>query len=144
VAKDAVFLYPHITQIPDQVKDDGAASGARGGKKNEPTDFDLALSCALKEGLTGELSPRPAGQMRFSAHAAQRLRDRKIQLDPETMGRVNDAMTKALSKGVEDALIMTEKAALIVNAKSRTVITVMDLAGLKGNVFTNIDGAVIV
>ena len=57
---------------------------------------------------------------------------------------MNDAITKADSKGVQDTLILTDQAALIVSVPNRTVITAMDRGNLSGNVFTNIDGAVII
>jgi flagellar operon protein len=57
---------------------------------------------------------------------------------------MNDAITKADAKGVQDTLVLTDKAALIVSVPNRTVITAMDRAQLDGNVFTNIDGAVII
>jgi flagellar operon protein len=39
---------------------------------------------------------------------------------------------------------MSDKAALVVSIKNRTVITAVDPGSLKDNVFTNIDSAVIV
>jgi flagellar operon protein len=72
------------------------------------------------------------------------MQERKIAIDPATMTRVNDAVDKAAAKGVEDTLVLTGNAALIVNVPNRTVITAMDRNSLSGNVFTNIDGAVIV
>lgn len=74
----------------------------------------------------------------------QRLGDRKINLDPAMMGRMNDALDKAAAKGVEDTLVLTSDAAFIVNVKNRTVITALDRNSLNGNVFTNIDGAVVI
>jgi flagellar operon protein len=71
------------------------------------------------------------------------LRERQIQFDQETLSRLSDAITKADGKGVQDTLVLTDKAALIVSVPSRTVITAMDRNHLNGNVFTNIDGAVI-
>ncbi|OFZ01833.1 MAG: hypothetical protein A2070_05690 [Bdellovibrionales bacterium GWC1_52_8] len=82
--------------------------------------------------------------LKFSAHASQRLKDRKITLDAATMSRVSEAVTRAEAKGLDDTLVLTNDAALIVSARNRTVITAMDRASLAGNVFTNIDGAVIV
>jgi flagellar operon protein len=60
------------------------------------------------------------------------------------MMKVSDAVDKADAKGVEDTLVLTKDAALIVSVKNRTIITAMDRNQLTGNVFTNIDGAVIV
>ena len=58
------------------------------------------------------------------------------------MAKLNDAIDKADAKGVQDTLVLTKDAALIVNVKNRTVVTAMDKNNLNGNVFTNIDGAV--
>ena len=60
------------------------------------------------------------------------------------MAKVNDAVDKADAKGLDDALVLTKDAALIVSVRNRTVITAIDNNSLSGNVFTNIDGAVIV
>jgi flagellar operon protein len=60
------------------------------------------------------------------------------------MMKLNEAVDKAASKGLDDALILTKDAAFIVNVGNRTVVTAMDRSSLEGNVFTNIDGAVIV
>ncbi len=60
------------------------------------------------------------------------------------MGSIREAVEKAEAKGLEDTLILTKDAALIVNVKNKTVVTAMDREALRGNVFTNIDGAVIV
>ena len=57
---------------------------------------------------------------------------------------MNDAINKADAKGVQDTLMLTDQAALIVSVPNRTVITAMDRSQLRGNIFTNIDGAVII
>jgi len=47
-------------------------------------------------------------------------------------------------KGGRESLIMLGDAALVVSVRNRTVITAMDRASMQGNVFTNIDSAVII
>ncbi len=81
--------------------------------------------------------------LKFSSHAQSRMLSRKIDGSPETMSKVMNAMDRAESKGLDDTLILTKDAAFIVSVKNRTVVTVMDKEQLQGNVFTNIDGAVI-
>lgn len=81
--------------------------------------------------------------VRFSKHAELRLASRDIRFTEAQMAGINEAVRKAEAKGVRDTLVLTEDAALVVNVKSRTVITAMDRAELKDNVFTNIDGAII-
>jgi flagellar operon protein len=145
---DPALLYPNVTRVPGE-----SGASERLQKKPEGTkgEFDHALDkAATKEplGKTGETGNVDLNQvkspLKFSAHATQRLNDRKITLDGTTLAKVNDAVDKAQAKGVEDTLVLTKDAALIVSVKNRTVITAMDRGSLAGNVFTNIDGAVIV
>ncbi|MBI3558119.1 MAG: hypothetical protein HY074_17785, partial [Deltaproteobacteria bacterium] len=82
--------------------------------------------------------------LKFSAHASARLQSRKLEMGPDQMRKLNDAIDKAAAKGLDDTLILTKDAAFIVSVKNRTVVTAMDRASLDGNVFTNIDGAVII
>ncbi len=151
---NAPFLYPNVTSIPGQ---SGVASSDRSNapqKKPEGTksEFDQVFDKTVgKSSQSQGPETKPSvdlGQvkapLKFSAHASQRLRDRKIDIDQATMGRVTDAIDKADAKGIDDTLVLTKDAALIVNVKNRTVITAMDRASMTGNVFTNIDGAVIV
>ena len=49
-----------------------------------------------------------------------------------------------MEKGIKDSLILVDQLAFIVNVPSSTVVTAMDQTENKSNVFTNIDGAVIV
>jgi len=78
----------------------------------------------------------------FSKHAALRLSDRNINLSDEQIGRVAEGVGKAGEKGIRDSLVLVDDVALVVNVKSRTVITAINQS--TDNVFSNIDGAVIV
>ena len=84
-----------------------------------------------------------AEPVKFSKHATNRLSDRNIELTDEQLERLNDGTKKAGEKGIRDSLVLVDQLAFIVNTKSNTVITAMDQAETKENVFTNIDGAVI-
>lgn len=145
---DSPFLYPNVTSVPGQNRinpDDRLQTK----KPAEKSDFDRVLdeTLNLNVGDSGKLQKsleQVKQPLKFSAHASQRLQERKITLDPATLSRVTDAIDKAESKGIEDTLVLTADAALIVNVKNRTVVTAMDKGSLQGNVFTNIDGAVIV
>ena len=83
------------------------------------------------------------GEVKFSKHAANRLTDRNIALTSEQLERLNNGTKKASQKGIKESLVLVDELAFIVNTKSNTVITAMDQAETKENVFTNIDGAVI-
>ena len=78
----------------------------------------------------------------FSKHANMRLNDRQITLTGEQMNRVEAGLSRANAKGIRDSLVLVDDIALVVNVKSKTVITA--LGREQDNVFSNIDGAVIV
>jgi flagellar operon protein len=86
-----------------------------------------------------------AKALKFSAHAETRLKSRGIDFGEAMMKQLESAVDKAEQKGVrKDSLVLMQDLALIVNVKNRTVITAMDRGDMTGNVFTNIESAVIV
>ena len=80
-------------------------------------------------------------KLKFSKHAGERLNERDIQLSDEQMTRLEEGTEKALSKG---SLVIIDDLSFIVNTKNRTVITAMDQNNNNDNIYTNIDGAVII
>lgn len=83
-------------------------------------------------------------EIRFSKHATNRLATRQIELDNSMVARLEEGMQRAGEKGIKDSLVIMDQLAFIVNVPSNTVITAMDQTESKENIFTNIDGAVIV
>ena len=81
--------------------------------------------------------------VKFSAHALQRLSVRNIQLSADDRSRIVEAVDRAQSKGAKDSLVLVRGAALVVSVKNRTVVTVLDRDETRGNVFTNIDSAIV-
>lgn len=82
-------------------------------------------------------------QLKFSKHAASRLSDRQIDLTPDQMERLENGTKKASEKGINESLVLIDQLAFIVSVKNNTVITAMDSKEATDNIFTNIDGAVI-
>lgn len=82
--------------------------------------------------------------LKFSKHAELRLQSRNINLTQAQKDKMNEAVSRAESKGVKDSLVLMDNLAFVVNVRSKTVITAVNSSELKENVFTNIDGAVIV
>ena len=82
-------------------------------------------------------------ELRFSKHAENRLSDRNITLSKEQLNRLNSGARKASEKGINESLVMVDSLAFIVNVKNNTVITAMDSTDSNENIYTNIDGAVI-
>ena len=83
-------------------------------------------------------------QIAFSKHAAQRVAQRGIALTENSLSRLEEGVRLAESKGLDDTLILVDSTAFLVSVKNNKVITTVNHDELKGNVFTNIDGTVIV
>jgi flagellar operon protein len=90
----------------------------------------------LDDKLTGQ-------PVRLSQHAQERLRSRGITLSEADLKKLAGAVDSVALKGGKDSLIMMGDAALVVSVKNRTVVTAMDRQAMQGNVFTNIDSAVV-
>lgn len=90
------------------------------------------------------ISNQKTAELKFSKHAGIRLEQRNISLSDEQLNRLKEGTKKACEKGIKESLMIMDDMTFIVNVKSNTVITAMDRAGNNENVFTNIDGAVIV
>jgi len=71
------------------------------------------------------------------------MSSRSVDVD-EQLDRLQDGFKTAESKGLNDALILIDNSAYIVNIRNNTVVTAVQRNDLRGNVFTNIDGTVII
>ncbi len=83
-------------------------------------------------------------ELKFSKHALERLSSRQIELSPQELNRISEAVDRAEAKGVKEALILMNDKVFIASVKSKTIITASTEEQLKNNVFTQIDGAVII
>ena len=89
------------------------------------------------------LNAKVEQEVKFSKHANQRLENRNIELSEDQLERLNRGVGQARTKQIQESLVMMDNLAFIVNVKNNTVVTAME-QGESGQVFTNIDGAVIV
>ncbi|REB09760.1 flagellar protein [Sporosarcina sp. BI001-red] len=92
------------------------------------------------EQLNNALAPQP---LKVSKHATERLTERNIMISEAEWAHVTDKVNEAKAKGIRDSLVLMDQAALIVSAKNSTVITAMDRTEAKDQLFTNIDGTII-
>lgn len=83
-------------------------------------------------------------KVKFSKHAGERLAYRNIKLTESQLERLEEGTRRADEKGINESLVLVDDIAFIVNVKNNTVITAMDQNDNKDNIFTNIDGAVII
>ncbi|MFC4023146.1 TIGR02530 family flagellar biosynthesis protein [Oceanobacillus longus] len=82
--------------------------------------------------------------LKISKHASQRLTERNIHIDDNQWQMIGEKMQEAKQKGITDSLIVTNKAALLVNAKNHTVVTAMDREEATSRIFTNINGTILI
>ena len=85
----------------------------------------------------------PSGGVKFSQHAQDRLKARNINLSANDLAKLEGAVNSVAQKGGRESLVMMGDAALVVSIRNRTVVTALDKTQMQGNVFTNIDSAVI-
>lgn len=95
---------------------------------------------SFAEQLNNALTPQP---LKVSKHATERLTERNISISEAEWAHVTDKVNEAKAKGIRDSLVLMDQAALIVSAKNSTVITAMDRKEAKDQLFTNIDGTII-
>ncbi|MEG0304513.1 MAG: TIGR02530 family flagellar biosynthesis protein [Oscillospiraceae bacterium] len=124
MARPIITGTPPITQQPTVQKAD---------KEQEGSSFRNILEAQLAQ-----------NGVAFSKHAVNRVIERNINVSGANMERLAQGVEIAKSKGLGDTLILIDRTAFIVNAPAGKVITTVSDEDLKGNVFTNIDGTVII
>ncbi len=117
---------------PDQRTGDKGRAGQEAGIQ-EGCEFAKVLAEA-----------QGRGRLKFSAHAVDRIQSRGIGLQLDEVRKVEEAIDQLETKGGKQGLVLMDRASLVVNVESRTVITAVDRGDEGGRVFTNIDSAVIV
>ena len=117
----------------------GNRSIDRGVTQKPGFSFEEILNQKQNRDVTEESSA-----LKFSKHAAMRLEDRNINLSKEQSNRLENGVQKASEKGIKESLVLMDSLAFIVNVPNKTVVTAMDQGESNDNIFTNIDGAVIV
>ncbi len=112
------------------------------GKVSQPKTTETGTS--FQDILSRKTAESDTADVRFSRHAANRLSDRNIELTQDQMQRLNQGTARAEAKGINESLVLVDSLAFIVNVPNQTVITAMQQGDTEENVFTNIDGAVII
>ena len=112
-------------------------------RPKNPVDSEKS-EVSFREILEQTAEKESGKALKFSKHAASRLAERKIELTDGQLGRLSEGMAKASEKGIRESLVIMDELAFIVNVPSSTVVTAMSRTQTENNVYTNIDGAVII
>ena len=83
-------------------------------------------------------------EVNFSNHAIKRAVDHNMDITDDELNRLNEGVRLASEKNLDDTLILVGEKAFVVSVKNNIVITTVNNNSIQGNVFTNINGAVIV
>ncbi len=135
---DSAAIKPGLRPAPiASTPSTGAESIKPGQTTGASNDFALLLDRQFA--VPTKVGPQ---ELKFSAHAKSRLVSRGIDLSPEDLVRMQEAVERAGQKGSKESLILSDKGAFVVSVKNNTVITAVDKESLKDNVFTNIDSTV--
>ncbi len=111
-------------------------------KNTEPQS--ISGGAAFDGILKQKFQTNETSELKFSKHANGRLEDRNISLTQEQMERLVSGTQKAGEKGIKESLVLVDQLAFIVNVKNNTVVTAMEQGEAADNIYTNIDGAVII
>ena len=128
------MLYNKLLRTPVYT---GTPWEAGKGKAQKETD-----SSPFKELLEQKLNEE--SEVSFSKHAVERVVERGVDVSSENLERLNQGVKLAEEKGLKEPLILLDSTAFVVKVKNNKVITVVHEDGLKGAVFTNIDGTVMI
>lgn len=120
------------------------SSVSKNVKANTKLSFnDILTSKAAWDMQNGNV-PKNNGTLKFSKHASSRLEERNIELSDSQLERLQEGTMKAEAKGINESLVIVDSLSFIVNVPNNTVITALSQSDSEDNIYTNIDGAVII
>ena len=97
----------------------------------------------LQKEIRGTAPAEESFSVAFSKHARARAEERGIEVTPTLMGQLADSVERASAKGATNILAFDATRAFIINIPHGRVITTMSQEEMQENIFTNIDGAVL-
>ena len=118
----------NLAGIPQQQAPSAARSGSLG-------EFGTLLQQEWKNSQSASIA--------FSKHAMTRAQERGIEVTPTLMDQLSNSVERAQAKGATNILAFDATRAFIINVPHGRVITTMSQEEMEENIFTNIDGAVL-
>jgi flagellar operon protein len=125
------ILIPQVNKISNK------KSGNVKSQNTKQTDEFQSL-------LNKTLEPQKEMPLEISKHAAKRLEERDLKMDTSEFLKLQNAVKKLKQKGGRDSLVITEKAAYIVDVNNNRVVTAIDKSEMADNVFTKIDSTLMI
>lgn len=82
--------------------------------------------------------------VKLSKHARERMDVRNIHISNNEWQLIHTKMQEARKMGINDSLVLTKDAALVVNTSNQTVITAMGIDEARTRIFSNINGTIVI
>ena len=131
------FLIPNVSSLPS---DSQKAEKANALKQGEKSEFKGLIEEQLRQ---PQVTQKDVGaDVNVSSHAMKRLQERNIELDGNEYMKLKEAVSKLRAKGGHDSLVITTKAAYVIDVDKNTVVTAVDKNNMNENVFTKIDSTI--
>lgn len=86
----------------------------------------------------------PNQHLNISKHAKERMVKRGIEIASDRWSQISNKVQQAKAMGVTESLVLLPDAALVISAKNQTVITAMNRHEANTQIFTNINGTIII
>lgn len=135
------FLIPNVSSIPSEQQKIEKSNTLKPGEKSEFKG--LVDQLGQTDIRHPQIQKKDVGQeVNVSTHAMKRLQERNIELDGNEYMKLKEAIGKLKGKGGHDSLVITDKAAYVVDVDKNTVVTAVDRASMNENVFTKIDSTI--
>lgn len=132
------ILIPNVTKLPSNKVVDTSNKLPKG----ETSEFKSLLDSNLEQSSKNSVSDAPKG-LHLSTHAMRRLQERNLTIDKDEYQKIQSAIDKLKLKGGQDSLVITSKAAYIIDVPKNTIVTAIDKDSIGDNVFTKIDSTIL-
>ncbi|MCI9430986.1 MAG: flagellar biosynthesis protein [Oscillospiraceae bacterium] len=106
-------------------------------------DAGSQFGSMLQREIASASQERESFSVAFSKHARARAEERGIEVTDTLMDQLADSVERASAKGATNILAFDATRAFIINIPHGRVITTMSQEEMQENIFTNIDGAVL-
>jgi flagellar operon protein len=139
------FLIPNVSSLPSDIQKAEKTNALKKGEKSEFKGLvdELSKESGKQDLRQPQVTEKNIGQdVQVSSHAMKRLKERNIELDGDEFMKLKEAVSKLKAKGGHDSLVITNKAAYVVDVDKNTVVTAVDKNNMNENVFTKIDSTI--
>lgn len=126
----------------ERLNQSGFVSG-RQKTQHSPSASTGTFGDLLRQRLESVGTEQKPATIEFSKHAQMRAEERGIQMNDELLNRLSTSVELANAKGAKNILVFDTGRAFIVNVPQNRVVTAISQQEMQDNVFTNIDGAVL-